>query len=147
MLGGAGLPALDTTITTMGNAVYESDSSGTWRAYGFNNGVDRYSYANFGAIGSATYTDGGSNSRTISGLYYHESGGSDAREDDLVLSLNATSIANTDTTFVSLVYNGTTYLRSAATYNGTLGSCSSWTWSNINPDGPTTGNPAVKIFI
>ena len=144
---GGGSAALDTTITTMGNQTYDADSVDTWKAYGYTSGVDRWSYGNFGAIGSATYTDGGSNSRTISGIYYHDVGSTDGRADDLVLSLNAMSISNTDTTFVSLEYNGQTYTRSSATYSGTLGSCSSWTWANINPDGPTSGTPAVVINI
>lgn len=141
-------PALDTTITSMGNTIYDADSIDSWRVYGYNSGVDYYSYANFGSIGSATYTDGGSNSRTISAIYYHEPGSPNARADDLVLSMNATSVPDTDTTFVSLEYNGVSYTRtSRSVYSGTFGSASSWIWQNINPNGPTTGNPAVKIFI
>ena len=146
--GAAGSAALDTTITSMGNTIYDADSIDSWRVYGYNSGVDYYSYANFGSIGSATYTDGGSNSRTISAIYYHEAGAPNAREDDLVLSLNATSIPDTDTTFVSLEYNGQTYTRSSRTvYSGSFGSCSSWIWQNINPNGPVSGNPAVLICI
>ena len=140
--------ALDTTITSMGNAIYDADSMDTWRVYGYTSGVDYYSYANFGSIGSATYTDGGSNSRTISAIYYHEPGSLNARADDLVFCLNATSISDTDTTFVSIEYNGVTYTRSSrSSYSPTFGSCSTWIWANINPDGPTTGNPAVVINI
>lgn len=140
-------PALDTTITTMGNAIYDADSIDSWRVYGYNSGVDWGSYANFGAIGSATYTDGGSNSRTISAIYYHEIGSPSTASDDLMFCLNATSISNTDTTFVSIDYNGQNYTRASATYTATTGSCSTWRWSNINPDGPTTGTPALAVNI
>jgi len=140
--------ALDTTITSMGSVIYDGDSVEDWRAYGYDGGVDRFVYSSFGTIGDDTYTDGGSTSRTISAIYYHESGSADSRSDDLYLCLNATSIADTDTTFVSLEYNGELYTRaSRLTYSGTLGSCSSWRWSNISPNGPTSGNPVVIINI
>ena len=141
-------PALETTITSMGSQVYDADSVDSWTVYGYDGGVDRFTYTNWGSIGSATYTDGGSNSRTISAIYYHEAGSPDVRADDLYLCLNATSIPDTDTTFVSLEYNGETYTRaSRLTYDGTTGSCSSWRWSNINPNGPVSGNPTVIINI
>jgi len=141
--GGA---ALDTTITTMGNAIYDADSAQSWRAYGYTSGVDYLALGNFGAIGSATYTDGGSNSRTISAIYYTEAG-APTNDDDLFFCLNATSISNTDTTFVSIDYNGVNYTRASATYTATTGSCSTWRWLAINPNGPVTGNPALVVNI
>lgn len=148
---GAGGGGLDTTVT-VGSGVYDSVQTSTtgsidYFAFGYASGVDRLSLSNFGSIGTATYTDGGSNSRTVSGIYYTEVGGSASQDDNLYLSLNATSIPNTAATFVSIDYNGTNYLRTAATYSGTLGSCSSWQWTNINPNGPTSGTPAFKVNI
>ena len=141
--GGA---ALDTTITSMGSAIYSADSVDEWRAYGYTSGVDYLGLSDFGTIGAATYTDGGSNSRTISAIYYTEAG-APSNDDNLHFCLNATSISNSDTTFVSIDYNGTNYLRSAATYTATTGSCSTWRWLNINPNGPVSGTPALVVNI
>lgn len=143
----AGGVALDTTITSMGNQIYFADSSEDWRYYGYDGGVDFGSASNMGSIGDDTYTDGGSNSRTISALYYAEDGSGEPEEDNLLLSMNATSIPNTDTTFVSLEYGGETYTRSTATYHATQGSASSWYWSNVAPNPPQSGNPVVIINI
>lgn len=139
-------PALDTTITSMGSDIYYvAGTSTTYFAYGYTSGVDYLSLGNFGSIGSATYSDGGGTTRTISGIYYTEPSG-DADGDDLFFCLNTTSISNSNTTFVSIEYNGQTYTRSSATYTASTGSCSTWRWLNINPNGPTTGTPSLKVF-
>ncbi|MGV7235327.1 MAG: hypothetical protein ACQ9ET_03625, partial [Nitrosomonadaceae bacterium] len=141
-------PALDTTVTVGSTTYAASGTSSLWFAYGYALGVDYLAIANMGSIGSATYTDGGSNSRTVSAIYWTDDSpapGSD--EDNLHFCLNAQSISNTDTTFVSIDYNGTNYLRSAATYTATTGSCSTWRWININPNGPTGGTVAFKVNI
>ena len=131
--------ALDTTVTTMGNEIYDGDSVETWRAYGVDNGVDYLSLGGFGALGSYTYTDGGSN--------YTEAGAPTSNADDLFFCLNATGIPNTDNTFVSIDYDGTNYLRTGASFTDGTGSCCTWRWLNINPNGPTTGNPALVVNI
>lgn len=138
--------ALNTTITSMGSAIYEADSVDSWSAFGYASGVDYLTLSNFGTIGAATYTDGGSNSRTISAIYYTEDG-APSNEDDLYFCLNATSISNTDTTFVSIDYNGVNYTRASATYTPTTGSCSTWRWLAINPNGPVSGTPALVVNI
>jgi len=137
--------ALDTTVTVASGFWTAISSLTSYFGYGYALGVDYLSLGNFGSIGSATYTDGGSNSRTISGIYYTDGALGDS--DDLFFCLNATSIGNTDTTFVSIDYNGTNYLRSAATYTATTGSCSTWRWLNINPNGPVSGTPALVVNI
>jgi hypothetical protein len=139
-------PALDTTVTIGSGIYFAAGTSTTYYAYGYASGVDYLSLSNFGSIGTATYTDGGSNSRTISAIYYTEPSAS-GNADDLYFCLNATGISNSDTTFVSIEYNGQTYTRSSATYTGSTGSCSTWRWLDINPNGPTIGTPNLKVFI
>lgn len=153
MMAAAGLTipfsgvALDTTITSMGSQAYDGDSEDTWFVFGYDGGVDRWSYTTIGgSIGDDTYTDGGSSSRTISAIYWHEQGASSSREDDLYLCLDQTSVGDTDTIFISLEYDGNTYLRSNGVYDGTTGSCSSWKWENAGPLA-TTGNPTVIINV
>jgi len=137
--------ALDTTVT-VGSGFWTSISSVTsYFGYGYALGVDYLGLGNFGSIGSATYTDGGSNSRTISAIYYTDGALGDS--DDLFFCLNATSIGNTDATFVSIDYNGTNYTRASATYTATTGSCSTWRWLNITPNGPVSGTPALVVNI
>ena len=142
-------PALDTTITSMGNQIYYADTVESFRVYGYENGVNYYNYSGInGTIGSASWVDGTSTTRTISGLYYHESGAPVSESDDLVFSLNATGISDSDSTFRILEYNGVTYTRSSRnTFSSTVGSATSWIWTNINPNGPTSGNPTVRIFL
>lgn len=134
--------ALDTTIT-VGNRQYDVSPDPTSPQpcfiYGYDGGVDYFNGATFGSIASATYTDGGSNSRTVSAMYWAQAtctGGS--TDDSLYFCLNAASISNSDTTFVSIDYDGTNHLRSAATYTPTTGGCSAWEWN------PTTPNPATS---
>ena len=142
-------PALETTITSMGSQTYDADSIETWRVYGYENGVNRWNYTTInGTIGNDTYTDGGSTSRTISAIYYHEAGSPNGESDDLVLNLNATGIPDSNTVFVSLEYNGELYTRASRNiFDDTTGSATSWTWTNISPNGPTSGNPVVIINI
>lgn len=138
---------LDTTITSMGNRIYNADTSEDWRLYGYDGGADYFTGASMGTIGEDTFIDGSSIERTVTALYYGEPGGGGAEDDDLFLCLSDQSMDNDDGDFVSLDYNGQNYLRSAATFTGTTGSCSTWRWLNINPNGPTSGNPAVVINI
>lgn len=88
-----------------------------------------YNSAFFGSIGTATYTDAGSNSRTIRIVQW----------DGATLIqfwLGAAGIPNTNTTFTSITLNGpggnVTLTRSTATYDGAAsgGTLSRWYWSN-----------------
>ena len=101
----------------------------------------------FGSMAEDTYIDGGANSRTISAIYYTEvcSGSND---DNLYFGLDQTSVADSDAAFVSIDYNGQNYTRASRNvYHATLGGATTWIWTNITPNGPVSGNPALKVNI
>lgn len=136
---------LDTTVT-IGSAIYDSVQTGTspgssidYRAYGYANGVDYLSLSNFGSMGEDQFKDATWTLRTVSAIYYTELGAPGTNDDDLYFCLNATSISNSANTFDDIEYNGVTYTRASSTYTASTGSCSTWRWLDINPNGPTTG--------
>ena len=139
---------LDTTVT-VGNGQYdvEADSGAApCFAYGYALGVDHLGLGNFGSVGDDTFDDSGSNSRTMSAIYYTETCLGSGDDDNLHFCLDETSVPE-NTTFVSIDYNGVNYLQSAATYDGTTGSCSTWIWINISPNGPTSGTPDLVVNV
>lgn len=142
---------LDTTVTSMGNAQFdaEADSEGApCYAYGVSVASTNFlSLGTFGTLGQDTFTDGSSISRTVSAIYYTELCTGDADDDNLFFSLDDQSMDNDDGDFISIDYNGTNYTRSSATFTGTTGSCSTWRWLNISPNGPESGNPALVVNV
>jgi hypothetical protein len=139
MTAGGGL-ALDTTMT-LSSVIYDADSVESWRYYGMDNGVDFNSSASFGSLANYDF-----DTFTISALYWAEDGAAASISDDLFFCLDTTSVADSDSTFISLEYSGETYLRSDATYYATTGSATTWRWLNITPNGPTSGTPNVKVY-
>lgn len=110
-------------------------------------GTDPYGFGTvvgtgYGSISaSGIFTDATGNSRTIV-LIIDGSG-------NLVLGFSATSVPNTAATFSSIVVNGVTYQRSAATYTADTGTdhYTSWAWANgaTNSIG-TSGSASLKII-
>lgn len=119
---------LSTTITTGDDGVSTAGyTSGLW-----------------GSIGTATYTDRGSNSRTI--VIASWSG------TNIQFWLSVASVPNTDTTFATITLAGpggsVTLQRSAATYNGSAsgGTRSSWSWVNSTYPGTTPQSVTLNVF-
>lgn len=131
-----GGPALDTTITAANSVVSTTTTtSPTTKTYdldadGFDAGSDYYSSAGtFGSIANATYTDGGSNSRTIDSLYRMDT--PDAPLDDhIFFCIDTTSVPNTDATFSKIVIGTTDLLRSAANYYASKDGGTVWEWED-----------------
>jgi hypothetical protein len=142
---------LDTTVT-IGSGIYDSVQTGTspgssidYLAYGYANGVDYLSLANFGSMGSTQFKAETWVTRTVSAIYYTEVGGTASQDDNLYFCLNQTSVSDT-ATFDSIEYNSVTYTQASRdTYSGTVGSCTTWIWLNINPNGPTTGTVGFVV--
>lgn len=146
---------LDTTVT-IGSAIYDSVQTGTspgssidYLAYGYANGVDYLSLSDFGTMPTypgTGFKDGIWTPRTVSAIYYTEPGGTAAEDDNLYFCLNQTSVSDSVNTFDSIDYNSVNYTRaSRGLYSGTVGSCSTWAWLNITPNGPTTGTVGFVI--
>lgn len=145
--GGGGSLKLDTTITSVTWVVDTSTTTSPTQTYdidaqGFDAGSDYYSnVTNFGSIGTATYTDGGSTSRTIDSCYFIDQGTGGAIFDkSLFFCIDTTSVPNNDNTFskIVIVENQTTryeFLRSAANdYHASKDGGTIWQWDNISPD-------------
>lgn len=133
--------ALDTTITVAESPTAFDTTPATdmnpCYAYGFDAGADYFGFGTFGSIANGNWTDGGSNARTVSALYWTEScGGSEDLE--LYLNLDQISVPDTDTSFVSIDYDGENFLRSARNqYISTTGR-STWIWTeNAKPQSGT----------
>ena len=105
---GASGDALTTQIDR-GRDNYFADSTGTYYGYGYNiNNETYYNFGvNFGTMDNDTYTDGGSTSRTIKGVVYFEPSPDTTYSDDFVLSIDTTSVPNTDTTWLDLTWDDT----------------------------------------
>jgi hypothetical protein len=97
-----------TTQIDRGNDTYDADSMGTWEAYGYAVAGEHYETitGSFGVMDATTYTDGSSTSRTIKGVVYYEPGGG-TYGDDMILSLDTTSISNSDTTWKDITWDDT----------------------------------------
>ena len=104
-VAGPSPPALTTTIDR-GRRAYDADSMGTWYVYGYAVANEWWlNVAGFGTMASSTYTDGGSTSRTIKGMVDYDPGG--AGFAGLILSLDGTSISNSDTTWKDFTWDDT----------------------------------------
>jgi len=151
----AGGIALDTTVTSMGSITYHS-TGGSDPDFSLYYGVKASSTyhelslsfgSSTGTLGSNTFTDGGSTTRTINSIGYSEDTPFPpaAETDNIYFVLDGG--ADTDTTFVSIVYNGVTYTRSSRSAYTALTSGFSWRWNNVNPNGPVSGNPTLIVNI
>ena len=127
-------PAALTTQIDRGRRAYDGDSMDTWYGYGY--GVHNEHYVNlgasFGVMDSSTYTDGSATSRTIKGVVYYEVGGA-TYSDDMIFSLDTTSISNSDTTWKDITWDDTagtpqTVSRSVdlTTYTASLNGSTHW---------------------
>jgi len=134
-----------TTTIDRGRRVNDADSTGSYYTYGY--AVSNEWFENvtgFGTMANSTYTDGGSTSRTIKGVVYYEVGG--LNSDDFVLSIDGTSVSNSDTTWLDLTWDDiagtprtmdrdvdtTTY---TASLNGSThwrDLASPWNWSDLD---------------
>lgn len=151
-LGGGGAQRTITLGTL--NSVQYSHSTPTniyFDAWGYDGGNDYYTYAtNKGSlkldgVAEDTYVDGGSNTQTISAMYY-----TDVPNGYFFFSLDTTSVANTDTTFVSIDANGTVYTRASGNYVASKNGATHWWWSDSAPGtwgGSTSGTFDFTINI
>lgn len=108
---------------------------------GYDGGVDFYTSGSIGSIGSATYTDGGGTSRTVTAIYYAPDlglpAGPSPAADDLFLCITPASSPDTDNTFVDIqIQDNTGTLRtftraSRTTYYASTGSCTTWRWNSV----------------
>jgi hypothetical protein len=95
----------------------------------------------FGSISPSTYVDHSGVSRTISQLQAADNG---APPWALVIRMNGTP-PDSDATFISILVNGTTYLRSAAASLDVGGGVRQWAWGGLggNPIGTSGTTPVV----
>ena len=144
--------ALDTTVTVGTDLWFGAGTEGDFYAYGFNDALaDPVGIATIGSIGDSTYTDASSTSRTVSGIFYTEhTGGLDPSDEDSIwFGLVGTSIADSDTTFREIVYNGQTYVRSSAdAYYSSVGAAATyWQWQYVIPNGPSGGTVDFEVIL
>lgn len=143
---------LETTIT-VGNAQwFDIGTEDTFFGYGFNDALtDPLTLATIGSIGTATYQDATATTRTISHVLYSDNtfGADPDLEDSIFFGLVGTGIANSDTTFREIEYNGQTYIRSAAhDYVSSFGGVITyWQWQPVTPNGPTSGVRDFKVYL
>jgi len=139
--GGGPTQVLSTTVTS-GNAVVYSSTKEVvtdmstytntyfYSAFGFDAGSDYYAYGpGFGSIATGTYTDAGSNSRTIDSCYYFDGTHDPIGEDFLYFVIDTTSVPNTDTTFKYLDIDGNQYNRADAFYIASVDGGTGWEWA------------------
>ena len=141
--GGGGLV---TTINSARSAIIKSVKKGTKvvdliYAWGFDAGSDTYFLSNFGSIADGTYDDGGSNSRVVDSCYWVSNDNDQTQYLQLHFVLDTTSVPNTDTTFVSIIIDGTTFNRSAASYTASVNGGTRWRWSSVSTDPFSGANP------
>jgi hypothetical protein len=146
-------PALDTTITSAKGVIYTATATSEtksgvvtntydYSAYGFDAGGDSFpSFPDpgdqFGSIANNTYTDGNSNSRTVTSCFWS------INSEELFFALNGTSIPNTNATFEKIVIDSIEYTRSTATHYSSVDGCTIWVWNSIgtNPFAGTNPDP------
>ena len=123
-----------TTQIDRGSDIYDADSVDTWRAYGYAVINEHYETitGSFGVMDKTTFRDGSGTTRTIKGVVYYEPGGA-TYSDDLILSLDGTSISNSDTTWKDFTWDDTagtprTVSRSVdlTTYTASLNGSTHW---------------------
>lgn len=139
---------LDTTITVGNDEWFSAGSEGDFDAFGFNDALaDPLNLATIGSISEDTYVDGSATPRVVSHVLYSEdTGGLSAVEDSIWFGIVGISVPDTDLTFTEIVYNGVTYVRSAADayVSNYAGVITYWRWENVSPNGPTSG---VRTFL
>lgn len=129
--------ALDTTVTSGTNPSIKTTTSSVnskpvtnyIAGHGFDAGADMLYSTTFGSIANGTYTDAGSNSRTLTACYWTETG-------TLYLQMSGGSIPDTDETFYAIEIDGIFFMRQRAFYSGAevAGTVSAWTWgTSVNP--------------
>lgn len=154
--GAAALSNFSTTVTTGSGTLQQtfthltntsqysvSITTSTITGYGYDGGADFYSHSpNFGSIATATYSDAGSNSRTITSTYY-------ASNNYVYFTLSGSSIPNTDTTFKGLIIaGGTELVRTSATYySNTPSGASTWRWSTSTNGFSTSGTHSFEVVL
>lgn len=134
--------ALDTTIVAATKEVFHSGWTPHVNGTGFDAGSDWWSYAGtFGSIGSNGYTDGASNSRTVTSCYQ------DDAPDSIQFTLSGTGIADTDDTFVSIEIDGVEHLRSdrASYISDNTDGGTTWTWNGTTPTWSSSTSFKVTI--
>jgi len=153
MMGAAGSSSAIVTdqglITTIDVDIFEIFHSG-WAPHvdgvGFDAGSDFWANATpFGSIADDTYTDGGSNTRVVESVYWDGANGGNT----LQMSFDTTSIANTDTTFINMILDGTTYTRASSTYQASSDGGTMWRWLSVtpNPFGGTSGTVDFELTV
>lgn len=146
----SGSVALDTTMTSLVEMSWFTDgTSDNYFAYGFNDSTqDPLTLSTAGSLGDITYDDGSSTEQTVSGVYYSEDTGLAASYDDSIwFGLQGNSIADTDTIFVSIEYNGITYTRASRTTRWVVTTVATyWQWQGV-VNGPFSGNPTLIVNI
>lgn len=143
--GGSGTEtlALDTTITSaMATLAFTGTSPSTYYTYGygFDAGADPFNYGStFGSIASDTYTDGDSNSQTVTSCYSAYFQLTDIWL--LYFTLETTNQPDTDATFSKIVIDGATRNRADRTTKANCTGGTYWSWnetgdlfSGANPD-------------
>ncbi len=151
-----GTDALNTTVT-VASTPYDADvtTGGTDYAfaYGFQDAsADPLGIAAIGSMGDVTYTDGGSTSRTITGIFWSDLGvsGTPAGEtDNIYFGISGTSVPDTNTTFLDFTYNGTNYTRASRdTYLSSVGAVNTyWVYLNVVVNGPQSGTVDFDLAI
>jgi len=135
--------ALDTTITSAQVTLGTTGTTPTLYytyGYGFDAGADPFSYgAGFGSIATGTYTDGGSNSRTISSCYSVYIQQTDTWK--LYFTLNGTGVPDTDATFSHIIVDGVQFDRADNDAQADANGGTYWRWADTvdrfvgaNPD-------------
>jgi len=142
--------ALETTITVGSEHWFNDGTEDDYYAFGFNDTLaDPNGLGTTGSITVDNYLDGGATSRTINSVYYTEDTGglAAANEDSIWFGLAGIGIPNTDVTFREIEYNGITYVRTAAAFTTYAGVTTFWQWSNVSPNGPTSGVRDFNVLI
>jgi len=152
-IGSAALTAaaLETTVTVQSEHWFDDGTEDSYFAFGFNDTLaDPNGLGLAGSISVDNYLDGSSTTRTINSVYYTEDTGglASSNEDSIWFGLVGVSIPNTNVTFRELEYNGVTYVRTAATYTANVsGQTTFWQWSNVSPNGPTSGVRDFNVLL
>lgn len=142
--------ALETTVTVGSDLWFNDGTEDVYYAYGFNDSLpDPNGLGATGSMSATTYLDGSATLRTINSIYYTEDTGGlwAANEDSIWFILAGISIPNTDVTFKEIEYNGITYVRSAAAFSTYVSQTTVWQWSNVSPNGPTSGVRDFNVIL
>lgn len=101
---------------------------------GFDGGADYYSLGGFGAL-----SDTDLHGLTMSSIYW-------GTTDIMHFGIQGTSHADTDSTFIDLEINGTTWTRSSrAFYSASIDSGTMWYWNQASAPFNSSGNYTVTV--